>query len=477
MRKLGILLPIFSLPSKTGIGDFGKEAYEFIDYLAEIGIKIWQILPLNPLGEGNSPYQSYSIYAIDEIYISLEWLRDQNFFVEMRHFDADTNRIDYKGVRAFKKAYLKKAFTKFKPDTQYDEFIQNSWVYNYAVFCVFKKIHNNAAWNTWELQYKDWSKAKNVDLASYEEDINYQLFLQYILYKQWFSLKQYANQKGIEIMGDIPIYAGYDSVDVWSNPKNFLLDEAGNSTYVAGVGPDYFSEKGQLWGNPLYDWEYLKSQKFHFWIERLSHSKSLYDSVRIDHFRGFDTYWKIPAQEEDARNGTWELAPGYELFDEVYRQIPDIQIVAEDLGELRKEVLELRDHYHLKGMRVLQYMFDVEEKEFNDIKNMVAYTGTHDNQTLQGWLNNQNWEEYDAFFQQHGFNNKHRYENFVEYTIFSIHDLAIIPMQDFLGESDEARMNVPGEVSLLNWSWKMGDFSKFKAKLPLIKRWRILSNR
>lgn len=477
MRKLGILLPIFSLPSKTGVGDFGKEAYTFIDYLVKAGIKIWQILPLNPLGEGNSPYQSASIYAMDEIYISLELLQAEHFLVEVRHFQQDSERIDYAAVRNFKKAYLERAFLKFKPDEDYKRFIQQEWVYEYAVFRVFKQLNTQINWYDWSKKYKNWPQEQAVDLTLYEQEIAYQLFLQYVLYKQWQKLKMYANEHGIEIMGDMPIYAGYDSVDVWAHRYNYLLDASGKSTYVAGVGPDYFSEKGQLWGNPLYDWNYLAKNHFQFWIDRLRHSQKIFDLVRIDHFRAFDTYWQIPADEVDARNGVWIEAPGYALFDEIYRQLHDIQIVAEDLGELRPEVLELRDFYHLKGMKVLQYMFDVQEREFNDIENMIAYTGTHDNQTLVGWLKTQDTNIYQQFFMERGYNNKHLYEDFIEYTIASIHTFVIIPLQDFLGKDDIARINIPGEINEHNWNWKLRDFNEFDKKIALIKRWCRLHGR
>ena len=334
-RKSGILMPISSLPSAHGIGDFGVKSYEFVDLIKEAGFSIWQILPLNPLGYGNSPYQPYSSKAMDDLYISLDFLNDEGLVLKAGEYNKDLNTVEYEEVREYKQHFYKRAFKNFKKDEEYFEFIKNDWVYDYAVFLTLKKSNNLMCWNEWPKSMKDWILDSKFDISKYEDSIEFELFIQYTLYKQWNNLKAYANSKGIEIMGDLPIYVGIDSDDVWANQDLFLLNKKGRPTFIAGVPPDYFCKTGQRWGNPLYDWEKLKETGFKFWIERLSHNSKLFDIIRIDHFRAFDTYWKIPASHETAEHGKWIEAPGYEFFDKVFEELPDINIVVEDLGNLR----------------------------------------------------------------------------------------------------------------------------------------------
>ena len=357
MRQVGMLMPVASLPGRHGIGDFGKESYNFVDLLKEAKAAIWQMLPLNPLGYGNSPYQPYSSCAGDEIYISLDKLCEEGLLKRVPDFHANASHIDYQAVRAFKGKYLRKAFEKFKPDAGYRKFIKMEWVYNYAVFLTLKKQNNLVAWNEWPIKQQNWIKDHEYDLTPLKEDIEYEMFVQYEFYKQWMELKKYANKKGIKVMGDIPIYVGIDSLDVWSGQENFLLGADGKPTFIAGVPPDYFSATGQRWGNPIYDWDYMEKDGFRFWLNRLDYSSKLFDIIRIDHFRAFDSYWKIPAECETAVDGEWNYAPGYKLFDTIFKEMPDINIIVEDLGDLRPEVLELRDHYGFKGMRIVQFCF------------------------------------------------------------------------------------------------------------------------
>jgi len=387
MRDAGVLLPVSALPSRHGIGDFGKSSYEFVKKLKESGVKIWQILPLNPLGFGNSPYQPYSSYAGDELYISLELLKEEGLIREIKDFRKDETRIDYQAVRSFKEGYLREAFDAFRPTEDYDEFRRRDWVYKYAVFITLKKANNLRCWNEWPKEQREWIRDRKFNIEPYKNEIRYEIFLQYIFYKQWMALKKSANQAGIKIMGDIPIYVGIDSLDVWDNQECFLLDLECRPAFIAGVPPDYFSESGQRWGNPIYNWEFIKTRGFDLWVNRLSYAGELFDIVRIDHFRGFDTYWKIPASCPTAVEGEWVEAPGYELFEILSEKLPDVEIVAEDLGDLRPEVLKLRDHFGLKGMKVVQFTFDPNEKNnnFQDRENMIIYTGTHDNQTIRGW--------------------------------------------------------------------------------------------
>lgn len=482
MRKTGVLLPVASLPSNYGIGDFGSFAYEFIDISVEMGMKIWQILPLNPLGYGNSPYQPYSSFAGDELYISLEKLQEKGLLKEIpAPFHKEATSIDYSEVRAYKEPSLKEAFHNFVKDKEYEQFASMEWVKQYAVFITLKKANGLKCWNEWKAEHQTWIIDQKLDLTPFEEAIAYEKFVQYMFYCQWKELKDYANEKGIEIMGDVPFYVGIDSLDVWANQKCFLLDKS-RPIYIAGVPPDYFSEVGQRWGNPIYNWEYLEETNFKFWLSRIGYNKNLYDIIRIDHFRAFDTYWKIPASCETAIEGEWIEAPGYALFDALYKEMPDIEIVAEDLGDMRPEVYELRDHYHLKGMKIFQFTMDVAEEnnDFEDRENMIIYTGTHDNQTMMGWFEAQE-EEYQEEIIENleklGYDQEKIIDRFDSYVLDSIADWAILPVQDILGLSDEARLNTPGTTGSPNWEWKLENFSELRKRMIPIHQMIIESKR
>lgn len=476
MREAGILIPLASLPSDYGIGEMGKHSYEFVDLLKQSNIKIWQILPLNPLGFGNSPYQPYSSFAGDEIYISLEQLYKDDYLDEKPEtFNVEVTTLDYAAVREFKQKYLKQAFLNFKPDNSYEEFASQEWVYLYAVFLTFKKKNNLVCWNKWKDEHKNWIKDRKYDLSEYEADIKYEMFVQYIFYKQWMKLKEYANKNGIKVMGDIPIYVGIDSLDVWSNQENFLLDENGEPIFIAGVPPDYFSKTGQRWGNPIYNWDYMKQNDFKFWKDRFSYNSKLFDIIRIDHFRAFDTYWKIPSECETAIDGEWIEAPGYDLFDTVLDSSLKEKIVVEDLGDLRPEVHKLRDYYNFKGMKIIQFAFDPSENNnnFEDREQLIVYTGTHDNQTIKGWYDSQSKivkKEIDLELFSYGYRKGTISHRFIEYALNSIAEIAIIPMQDILDLDDSARLNTPGTVGSPNWEWKLKDFTKFKNNIPFLAK-------
>ncbi|MEY8765135.1 MULTISPECIES: 4-alpha-glucanotransferase [Francisella] len=474
MKKSGLLLAISSLPSQFGIGDLGKSAYEFVDIIKQANTKIWQVLPLTPLGFGNSPYQSSSSFAGDEIYISLEKLADYGLLEEssLKSLNVNSDKVEYELVRNFKDKYLEEAFSNFqsskdKFEQEYNNFIaQNSWVKNYAFFKAFRKANNNQAWNFWPQEYKNWIKDKAIELDQFQNEIDYQIFLQFIFYKQWFELREYANQNNIEIMGDLPIYLGFDSADVWEHQDIFLLDENLNPSFVAGVPPDFFSETGQLWGNPLYDWDKLKETNFDFWIDRLNGNFKLFDIVRIDHFRAFDTYWKIPAGEKTAINGEWVEAPGYDFFDTVYKRIPDANIIAEDLGDLRDEVFELRDHFNLKGMKVFPFHFDLKTGKFIESVNIIAYSGTHDNNTLKGWyfdeLNRYQRKLLKRYFKA---NDRNIFRKIIKYLLNCDAEYVILPVQDILELGSEARLNTPGTVGEPNWQWKLVDFDLLRTEV------------
>lgn len=478
MKTAGILMPVSAFPSEYGIGDFGKNAYAFIDRCKKSGVKIWQILPLNPLGYGNSPYQPYSSFAGDEIYISLDLLKEEGLLTEIKPLkQEDSNHIDYVAVREHKSFYLKKAFEQFKETAEYESFAKQEWVYLYAVYITFKKANDLKCWNEWNKEQKEWilqRGSKVQEWEKYKKDIAYEMFVQYIFYKQWIQLKQYANAAKISIMGDMPFYVGIDSLDVWANQSCFLLDEKGFPTFIAGVPPDYFSETGQRWGNPIYDWEHLKETNYDFWMKRLAYAGELFDIVRIDHFRAFDTYWKIPASCPTAVEGEWIEAPGHEIFTKIQKELKNVEIVVEDLGDLRPQVLQLRDDFHLKGMKVVQFTFDPKENNnnFKDRENMIIYTGTHDNQTTRGWYESQSFLKrwsIRKFMFLHGYHYKEISHCFIAYAFSSIASIAIVPMQDIIGLSDEGRMNTPGTLGSPNWEWRMQNFQAFDKNLERLK--------
>ncbi len=476
MRTSGVLMAVSSLPSLYGVGDFGKGCRTFIDYIKKCGFSIWQILPLNPLGYGNSPYQPYSSFAGDEIYISLEVLYEEGLLKELPPaFRQDAEMVNYDAVRKYKKKYLKEAFLNFKTDEEYEKFIALEWVYPYAVFIALKEQNDRKCWNEWPEEHRNWVEDRRLDLKPYEKEILYQMFVQYEFYKQWKKAKAYANEKGIEIMGDIPFYVGIDSVDVWMNQKEFLLGADGKPVFIAGVPPDYFSIDGQRWGNPIYNWEVMKKNNFAFWKKRFGYTATLFDRIRIDHFRAFDTYWKIPAQCPTAVEGEWVEAPGYEFFDILLKEYPDADIIAEDLGDMREEVYQLRDHYGFPGMKIIQFTFDPQENNntFPDRKNMIVYTGTHDNETIRGWYENQPEEVQKLTkekLEQMGYSNGSIVQRFLSYTFDNIADTAMIPVQDILELGDEGRFNTPGTIGSPNWEWRLKDFQKLEEKQKFLQK-------
>ncbi len=463
-RVAGVLMPVASLPSEDGVGNFGKVAYRFVDSLVRMGMKIWQILPLNPLGYGNSPYQPFSSFAGDELYIDLGLLEDAGYINNREPFSAKINacgKVAYEEARAYKETYLKEAYRVFwstKSDSEeFSKFRKLDWVYPYAVFVALKKQNSMKCWNEWPKEQQDWILDQKYDISHLEEEIHYQMFLQYIFQKQWLELKKYANENGIRIMGDIPFYVGIDSLDVWGCRENFLLDAEGKPSFVAGVPPDYFSATGQRWGNPIYNWDYLKKNHFVFWLNRLAYSSELYDIIRIDHFRAFDTYWKIPASCDTAVEGEWLEAPGYELFDTIFEKMPDICIVAEDLGDLRKEVLTLRDHYNFMGMNIVEFTLLSEQEP---IAHQLIYTGTHDNQTVKGWfrsLDAKSRKKVQRIMSQYGMSWESICYKMIRYVYASKANMAIIPLMDILELDDSARLNTPGTVGSPNWEWRMKD--------------------
>ena len=463
MKQKGILCAVFSLPGRFGIGDFGKCAYEFIDNISALKMDIWQILPLNPVGYGNSPYQPYSSFAGETALIDVEQLYEEGLLkhrptpraVPKGHY------IDYEEVRNRKEKYFREAFKNFSENKEYRKFIKEEWVRLYAIFRVLKERNEGKSWNEWQEKDRNWIVKKRPSyVKELEPEIRYQMFLQYLFYRQWEKIRAYAKEKGILIMGDIPFYVGQDSLDVWMNQEQFLLDDEGYPTHVAGVPPDYFSADGQRWGNPIYNWEQMKEDHFRFWTERLNGAARMFDLIRIDHFRAFDTYWKIPASCETAVEGEWIEAPGYEFFDQFLPDFKGAKIIAEDLGDMRPEVYVLRDHYDFPGMNVIQFtLFD---KSFKVKDKMITYTGTHDNQMVRSWFEDLSMKERRLALRKLHVSQRTKGEEvgraFSKYTYRFPTDISIVPFQDILGLTDEARINTPGTVSLDNWSWKMTEF-------------------
>lgn len=484
----GILLPISSLPGNQGIGDFGKHTFRLIDALHKQHIKIWQILPLNPLGYGNSPYQPFSSFAGDELYISVDTLADYGLLKQssIRNCNKFEERVNYEEVRAFKAPYLKKAYKTFLKmfstfEQEYRLFVSTAeWLYPYAVFISLKKHNDMKPWTQWPKEQKEWIKNRRFPLREVEDQIRYEQFIQFIFYKQWKEVKDYANEKGISIMGDIPFYVGLDSADVWQNQQDFLLDEQGNPTYIAGVPPDYFSASGQRWGNPIYNWKVMRRGHYQFWMERLAWNDRFFDILRLDHFRAFDTYWKIEASCETAIQGEWVLGPSYEFFDELYQKMPDINIIAEDLGDLRKQVGKLRDHYHLLGMNVLQFEMMPKLLKKRRKFNVVLYPGTHDNDTLEGFYQTLSPNHKIAlrrFFHNLGYENRTFHELVIRYCLNSEASMVILPVQDILGLKSEARINTPSTIGSPNWEWKLKNLKEVYEVLPQIGEWMKESNR
>ncbi len=467
-RASGVLLHPTSLPGRYGIGELGEEAARFIDFLVTSRQKIWQVLPLGPTSYGDSPYQAFSAFAGNPMLISLsqlaqDGLLSQADLAEVPNFSPDA--VDFGWVISWKKPLLRRAFDAFEARAnegnrrELETFIsrQAGWLLDFARFMAFKHHFDGKAWGEWDpaIRSRD-SQAIAALSAELAGEIRFQQFLQYVFFKQWGAVKAYANSRGIQIMGDIPIFVAYDSADVWANPELFYLDEQGHPTVVAGVPPDYFSATGQLWGNPLYRWDVMKGQDYRWWIQRLSKAMALYDLIRVDHFRGFEAYWEVPANEETAINGKWVKAPGEDLFETVSRELGKLPIVAEDLGVITPEVEALRDRFGFPGMKILQFAFSDPSNAYlphHHVPNCVVYTGTHDNDTTQGWYDAATPQERDFVRRYVGCDGTDATWDLIRLGMRSVADRAVFPLQDLLGLGSEARLNTPGKASG-NWSWR-----------------------
>lgn len=478
-RSAGILLSVSSLPSNYGIGCFSKEAYEFVDKLKKAGQSFWQILPLGPTGYGDSPYQSFSTFAGNPYFIDLECLISQGLLTKAEcdaiSFGKEKTRVDYHRLYKGRFKLLRKAYERsriYKNDDFHAFLNANSgWIYDYSLFMAVKDFFLGKPWNEWP---EDIRKRYTYALDYYRRelyyDIEFQQYIQFEFYRQWNKLKEYANSKGIEIIGDIPIYVAYDSADAWAHPELFQFDKDNLPIAVAGCPPDGFSATGQLWGNPLYRWDYHGATGYKWWIDRMTHCFSMYDVVRIDHFRGFDEYYSIPYKEVTALNGHWEKGPGISLFKALENALGENRVIAEDLGYVNDSVRRLVKESGFPGMKVLEFAFDSRDTgaatdylPHNYIENTVVYTGTHDNETLSGWWNIINDTERmmvrDYLCDYYTPDNK-MYEPLVALAMGSVSRLCVIPMQDYMGLDNTARMNQPSTVGE-NWKWRLkkNDFS------------------
>jgi 4-alpha-glucanotransferase len=467
-RSSGILMHISSLPSEYGIGDFGKEAYRFVDFLVKAKQRNWQILPLGITGYGDSPYQSFSAFAGNPYFIDLNEFLDRGFLdrqdLQDAYFGSDHHKVDYATLYINKMSILKKAFSnsydylREELQTFYRE--QEDWLREFALFMSIKAYYKNQSWSNWNEEHKqfDSEEVRRFE-ADNERDIFFWVFTQYYFLNQWMRLKQYANDKGIDIIGDLPIYVAEDSADVWANSELFNLDETKTPVTVAGCPPDAFSATGQLWGNPIYDWESMENNQYNWWIKRIKFSFKLYDSMRIDHFRGFESYWEIKNGAENAINGQWIKGPGMKLFNRIKEVLGDLDIIAEDLGFLTEEVYQLIKDSGFPGMKVLQFAFDPREVSdylpHNYSQNSVVYTGTHDNETSVGWFDSIPKEDFLYTVRYMKLNyDEGLHWGFIRGAWSSVSNLAVAPMQDFLGLDNSARMNKPSTIGD-NWTWRM----------------------
>lgn len=463
-------MPIFSLDSAYGIGTLGRSAYEFVDFLFEAGQTYWQLLPVNPTNYGDSPYLSYSSEAGNPLFIDLDMLREDGLLEQSDYsevdFGGDPTRVDYVKLNKNRYPVLRKAFEQF--DRSSEDFLEfcdseGAWLREYALFAALKDASSGAGWSEWEngLRLREPEALKRAE-ETYSDEIQFYMFLQYEFFKQWYALKSYANKKGIGIIGDLPIYVDYDSSDVWCNTDSFDLDEELAPRTVAGCPPDGFSAEGQLWGMPVYDWEYMAKQDvpFEWWRRRVAHALRMYDRVRIDHFRGLESFYCIPNGAPNAKNGVWRKGPGMELFDRLAEDYGGpLPFIAEDLGYLTPEVKELLRQTGFPGMKVLQFAFDSRENSdylpHNCERNSVIYTGTHDNDTVIGWIRTA--PQSDVLYARkylHVDDNEGFNWAMIRAGMASVADTAIFLMADYMGLDSSARINTPGTVGG-NWQWRI----------------------
>ncbi len=492
MRASGILMPIFSLPSRYGIGSFSKSAYQFVDMLKKAGQKYWQILPLCPTSYGDFPYQSFSTYAGNPYFIDLDQLIEEKLLTRKEcqtcDFGDDPQDIDYGKLYENRFKLLRKAYERANvgEDQEFEAYRRENawWLDDYALFMAVKDQFDGVAWNEWAEDIRlRWSNAMDYYRRKLYYEIEFYSYLQFVFMKQWKKLKNYANINGIEIIGDIPIYVAFDSADAWANPELFQFDAENLPTAVAGCPPDGFSADGQLWGNPLYRWDYHRETGFDWWIRRIAYCSELYDVVRIDHFRGFDEYYSIPYGDTTARNGHWEKGPGIALFEAAKKRLGELNIIAEDLGYITDSVKKLVADSGFPGMKVLEFAFDSREKSdylpYTYEKNSVVYTGTHDNETIAGWyagLDKSDLKMCTDYMNIDRIPGKEYHWDFIRLAMLSVSDLCVIPIQDYLGLDNRARINHPSTLGT-NWRWRLAKGQLSASLLKEIREMTRISGR
>jgi 4-alpha-glucanotransferase len=460
-RSAGILLHPTSLPGPYGVGELGPEALEFVEFLRRGGQRIWQVLPLGPTGAGGSPYSAYSAFAGNPLLISTERLIEDGLIPDAP--ESPAGRVDYRSVIPAKSERLRAAYRRARPGKDFEAFREEHrvWLEDYALYAALRTRFDGLPWTAWESGLRDREpEALARAREELEEEVRYHEFVQYLFFEHWGEVKEAANDAGIEVIGDIPIFVSHDSADVWANRDLFYLDESGDPTVVSGVPPDYFSETGQLWGNPLYRWERVREDGYAWWVQRMRMALTLYDAVRVDHFRGFSAYWEIPAGEETAKGGRWVEGPGERLFEALDRSLStggELPIIAEDLGEITPDVEELRDALGLPGMKVLQFAFSHPENPFlphnYTSDDWVVYTGTHDNDTTAGWWASASGEERD-FARRYLGREFVSVWDLIRLAYSSVARRAVVPMQDALELGTGAKMNLPG-TGEGNWEWRL----------------------
>lgn len=488
LRCSGILLHPTSLPGKYGTGTLGKEAFDFVDFLKASGQRLWQIFPLGPTGYGDSPYQCFSAFAGNPLLISLEklqkdgWLSPADLFTTQKFND---KKVEFGKVIDFKSRLLEKAFRRFRSKASRSQVLKfeafchsrKDWLDDYALFMALKDRYHGKPWWEWDSGIRS-RNAESVKKYRMEcrDRIAYYQFIQYIFFSQWFDLHLYAKRNQVHIIGDVPIFVAYDSADSWSHPEYFYFDKNLKPNKVAGVPPDYFSKTGQLWGNPLYRWSAMKKDGYRWWVRRMALAFEMTDTVRLDHFRGFCAFWAVPYGDKTAVNGKWEPGPGIDLFKSMIKTFGKLPIIAEDLGVITPDVVELRDKLGLPGMKILQFAFDSNEKNnylpHRFTENCVVYTGTHDNDTVKGWY--QKASAKDKIFAERYMNvrnTKNISWEFIRTAWSSVARFAIAPLQDFLDLGSEARMNLPGSTGG-NWQWR---FKKGELGPGLAEKIKILT--
>ncbi len=486
-RKAGIFLHPTSLPSPYGIGDLGNEAYAWVDLLSHYKQAIWQICPLGPVGYGYSPYNCHSTFAGNDLLISPDKLKEDGLLTADEcagYPDLPATQVAYEKVVAAKNALFRTAFSRFSPAEEYETFCNTEkyWLDDYVLFMAAKKQQKGKTWYTWDpsLMLRDTDALKK--LANEEQrEIQYQKFLQFCFARQWQALRRYAGEKSVELFGDIPYYVAHDSSDVWASESEFVLDEKKMPIDVGGVPPDYFSADGQLWGNPVYAWEPLREQKYHWWVQRVCKAMEQVDWVRIDHFRAFESFWAVPYGSKTAKTGRWIPGPGKEFFDVLLQEIGSLPIIAEDLGMITREVDGLRTSIGIPGMRVLQFSFDGDNnnphRPHRILHDSVIYTGTHDNNTTAGWYKQISKESKMFISRYLGCPEKDILKQMVRTAYSSVAEWCILPLQDVLGLDGRHRMNTPGTAGRGNWDWRFTNDMVDVEKLVMIAEYTALYGR